>query len=165
MVKERYNENLGTIIVLASAGLIMSLLSLIYSKIIKSEIACEIANAFQCPKNEIYSTLIGIPIAVFGIIFFAIIIYLANYLIKNKNHDNYHHKTMYFLTLIGGVFTFYMLIMTITGTGSICTFPCVMSLILIAAINIIATRNLFHEHLHVGYYVNDYNKAKKRSRK
>ena len=151
----RHNENLGVIIILAAAGLIVSLLSFISSILLKKEIACEIAGSFTCPQTGIYSALLGIPMSLWGIAFFIGIMLLANYLIKHADHTSYHHQTLYFASLIGAVFSFYLLIMQLSNYGAVCTFPCVVTLILAAAINILATRNLFYEHYSVGRHVSD----------
>jgi len=105
--------------VLSVLGIAISLY-LTYTKLTESEIKCGFGGCNVVQKSE-YSQVFGIPVAVFGVIFY-FLLFALNHLKANK--------FLKYWVLIGLVFSLYFTYLELFVINAICTW-CVASAILI----------------------------------
>src|SRR3989344_733518 len=151
-MKRRIDHNLNITKILAILGFIVAAYTL-YADFATIQLSgfCEVSDISSCDLQAIAfkASLFGIPISVWMLVIFFGVFLACKNLIGHKAHPESRLNTMFFVSLLGVIISFYLVLLQISIIELVATFPSAASLILISSIFILSMRNLFYEHLMV----------------
>lgn len=151
-MKRRIDHNLHITKILAILGLIIAAYTIYFDlSTVKLSGFCEISDVSSCNLQAVAfkASFFGIPVSVWMLAVFFAVLASCKALIGHKAHPVSRMKTMFFVSLLGVIISFYLVLLQLSIIELVATFPSADTLILISTIFILSMRNLFYEHLMV----------------
>jgi uncharacterized membrane protein len=113
-----------TFLILATIGFIDSLY-LAVSHFVNNSVVCNTGAECDLVLTSEYATIFGIPVAIFGVIYYLIIVLMASNLISNLENIKLSQK-MYMLTPVGFIASMWFVYLQLFVIHSICIY-CMIS--------------------------------------
>jgi uncharacterized membrane protein len=138
---QRQSNLLGTISMgLSSLGILVSGY-LTWTHFTNTSILCIGSNGCDIVQQSVYSTIQGLPVALFGVLGYAVILALLLVQDKGEHGTSYAPLAIFGLTLIGVAYSAYLTYLELFVIHSLCEY-CVASAIIMVALFGIAVYRL-----------------------
>lgn len=147
---KRINHNLNLTQILTVLGMLFAMLMAVKDFFVyKLSPFCDVSRLASCNLQSGYikSSLFGIPISIWLLGIYLILFFSCRRLVGNKNHDSDSLKTMFFISLLGTILTFYLVLLEVSVLNILVSLTTAILFVLMAVIFIFTVRNAFYEHL------------------
>ncbi|PIR44082.1 hypothetical protein COV23_01735 [Candidatus Wolfebacteria bacterium CG10_big_fil_rev_8_21_14_0_10_31_9] len=122
----RKNKILAIVILFLSTVGFIDATYLAIKKLFGGQIPCYVFSGCDIVNTSVYSSIFGIPLSLFGVIFYVSVFILMIRFLETKN--NWYLKTIFYLSIFGFLISLYLIVIQVFIIKALCLY-CIISAI------------------------------------